>query len=79
MTAKGATYYGIGAALARMVSAILRDENADRVQLGARIHGIGRSVICRYRRLSIATALFVSCPSRLPSARGKPSRPKPKS
>ncbi|HWY08389.1 MAG TPA: hypothetical protein VNY24_16125 [Candidatus Acidoferrales bacterium] len=28
MTAKGATYYGIGAALARIVSAILRHENA---------------------------------------------------
>jgi L-lactate dehydrogenase len=28
MTAKGATYYGIGAALARIVSAIIRDENA---------------------------------------------------
>lgn len=28
ITAKGATYYGIGAALARIVSAILRDENA---------------------------------------------------
>jgi len=45
--AKGATYFGIGAALPRIVRAILRDENAvfNGVECGTRVHESGRGAL----------------------------------
>jgi L-lactate dehydrogenase len=60
ITAKGATYFGIGAALARIVFAILRDEHA---VLASRVWCRSRWVLARYLfrfpASSIATELLV--------------------
>jgi L-lactate dehydrogenase len=76
--AKGATYYGIGAALVRIVRAILRDEQAVLTVSGLVPQSMGLGEVFPFRPSLIGTESLVCCPSHSTGRSKKPSRPQPR-